>query len=81
MVECPVFFKKSSILFIEEHAAAFSSKFNVLFEVNPADEIDDGKTDTSDVTIPHGKKMKKRTLYKKTETDIVTNYLRKKLQI
>ena len=28
-----------------------------------------------------GKKMKKRTLYKKTETDIVTNYLRKKLEI
>ena len=47
-------FKKSSVLFIEEHAAACSSKFNVLFEVNSADEIDDGKTDISDVTILHG---------------------------
>ena len=53
-MECPVCFKKSSVLFIEEHAAACSSKFNVLFEVKSADEIDDGKTDISDVTILHG---------------------------
>ena len=54
MVEWPVCFKKSSILFIEEHAAACSSKFNVLFEVNSADEIEDGKKDISDVTSSHG---------------------------
>ena len=33
MVECPVCFKKFSVLFIEEHAADCSSKFDVLYAV------------------------------------------------
>ena len=31
MVECPVCFKKFSVLFIEEHAAHCSSRFNMLY--------------------------------------------------
>ena len=38
MVECPVCFKKFSVLFIEEHAADCSSKFDVLY-VNSPDEM------------------------------------------
>ena len=41
MVECPVCFKKFSDLFIEEHAADCSSKFDILY-VDSADEMEDG---------------------------------------
>ena len=41
MVECPVCFKKLSDLFIEEHAADCSSKFDILY-VDSADEMEDG---------------------------------------
>ena len=41
---CLVCFKKFSVLFIEEHAADCSPKFNLLYN-NSADETDDGKID------------------------------------
>ena len=64
-MKCPVCFKKFSVLFIEEHAADCSSKLDVY--VNSTDEMEDGKIDINDVTVPYGrKKRKQRMLYKKT---------------
>ena len=57
MVKCPVCFKKFSVLFIEEHAADCSSKLDVY--VNSTDEMEDGKIDINDVTVPYGRKKRK----------------------
>ena len=43
--------KKLPILLIEEYAVNCSSKLDVLFEVNSADEMGDGKIDIN-VTVP-----------------------------
>ena len=79
MVECPVCFKKFSVLFTEEQASDCSSKFDVLY-VNSADEMEDGKIDINDVTVPYGREEEEveNGIQEDIEADTVTNDLRKK---
>ena len=82
MVECPLYFKKFSVLFIVEHAADCSSKFDMLY-VNSAHEVEDGKMDINDVTVPYGREEEEvdNVIQDNIEADTVTNDLRKKLQL
>ena len=77
-------FKKFSVLFIEEHAADCSSKFDILYVNSADDEMEDGQIDINDVTVPYGREeeeVKNAIQEEHTDADTVTNDLRKILQL